>query len=129
MNIRLFKKDDYELIRSWWIKANEFPPYQEMLPEESTFILEIDNQPKMCLTVYLTNCKFFAYLENFIKDPEFKNSKNEVNQLLEHAEKFAKDKGYKVLFCLAYKDKLKKRYEELGYKNTLNNLSSFVKEL
>lgn len=128
MNIRLYKKEDYELVKSWWLAAKEFAPLEEMLPEESTFILEINNEPKICLTTYLTNCKFFAYLENFVKDPNF-NNEEAIQKLVSHVEKFVKDKGYRVLFCLSYKDKLKERYEELGYTNTLNNLSSFNKEL
>lgn len=129
MNIRLFNKNDYETIKMWWYKAHEIPPTLEMLPEDSTFILELDNKPKVSLTVYLTNSKHLAYLENFAKDPELEDSKQYTELLAKHVEKFAKEQGYKVLACLAYKDKLKKRYEDLGYINTLNNLSSFIKEL
>lgn len=129
MNIRLFNKNDYETIKMWWYKAHEIPPTLEMLPEDSTFILELDNKPQVSLTVYLTNSKHLAYLENFVKDPELKDSKQYTELLVKHVEMFTKEQGYKVLACLAYKDKLKKRYEDLGYINTLNNLSSFIKEL
>lgn len=129
MNIRLYKKEDFNIIKDWWIKSNEVPPIEEMLTEDSTFILEMHGKAKMCISVYLTNCKCVAYLENFIKDPEFKDSKKSSKTLVEHAEIFAKEKGFRILVCYSYKEKLSKRYQELGYINTLNNLSSHAKEL
>lgn len=127
ITIRNFKKNDFETILSWWNEVKEIGPTIEMLPEESTFILEINNVPKMCVTVYLTNTNYVAYAENFVKAPGLSNKYSKT--LVNHIEKFTKDKGFKVLLCLSYKEKLKRRYEKLGYRNTLNNLSSFVKEL
>ena len=129
MNIRLYNKSDYEMIKNWWIDSNECPPFEDMLTEDSTFILEMHGKARMCISVYMTNCKAIAYLENFIKDPNFKDSNTCSKILVEHAEKFAKDNGFRHLVCLSYKEKLKTRYEKLGYSNTLNNLSSFCKEL
>lgn len=129
MNIRQFQKNDYEVIKMWWYLANEPSPTIEMLPEESTFVLEIDNAPQACITVYLTNTNYLAYLENLVRNPKLQNNKNHIEILVKHAENFTKKLGYKILLCMSYKEKLKKRYEEMGYMNTLNNLSSFGKEL
>jgi len=129
MNIRLFNKNDFEMIKMWWNDAQEMPPTIEMLPEESTFILEVNNEPQVCITVYLTNTNYVAYLENFIKNPNLKDSKEYTKKIVEHAENFAKQKGFKILVCLSYKEKLKQRYQDLGYINTLNNLSGFAKEV
>lgn len=129
MDIRLYKNSDFEMIQNWWIDSNEIPPLREMLTEDSTFVLEMHGKARMCITVYLTNCKAVAHLENFVKDPNFKDSNTCSKILVEHAEKFAKEKGYKYLMCLSYQEKLKSRYEKLGYIRTLNNLSSFCKEL
>lgn len=129
MNIRLYNKNDYQMIKGWWVDSNECPPLEDMLTEDSTFILEMHGKARMCISVYITNSKAVAYLENFVKDPGFKDSNACSKILVEHAEKFAKDKGYKYLMCLSYKEKLKSRYEKLGYFRTLNNLSSFCKEL
>jgi hypothetical protein len=128
-NIRLYKKEDFKMIQDWWIQSNEVAPLEDMLTLDSTFILEVHNKPRMCISAYLTNCKCVAYLENFIKDPTFKDSKNCSKQLVEHAENFVKEKGFRILVCYSYKNKLTKRYEELGYINTLNDLSSHAKEL
>lgn len=130
MNIRNFKKSDFEMIKTWWNEAQEMPPTLEMLPEDTTFILEVNNEPQVCITVYLTNTNYVAYLENFVKNPNLKeNSKQHTEALVKYAEEFCKDKGFKVLVCLSYKKKLETRYQDLGYINTLNNISSFVKEV
>lgn len=126
-NIRRYTPKDYPLIKSWWDSHNEPGPLPEMLPS-TTFILECDNKPKMALSLYLTNTLVIGYLENFVKSPDFDND-DLTRKFLSHVETTAKNLGVKLLLCMSYRDKLKARYESLGYKNTLNNLSSFVKEL
>lgn len=128
MKIRMYKNSDYEILYTWWLKANEPAPLPGMLPENSTFILEENNKPLASICIYFTNTKEIAYLENLVKDPEFKN-KQAIQQLVEFSENFAKELGYKRLICLTRKEKLKNRYQELGYQKTLDNLSSFVKEI
>lgn len=128
MNIRLYKESDWSTIKNWWIIANEIPPLKESMTNDSTFVLEKDNDLLASITVYLTNSKEMAYLENLVRNPEFKN-KEAIKNLVNHAERFTKENGYKRLICFSYKSSLKKRYENLGYLNTLSDLSSFVKEL
>lgn len=127
--IRLYRESDFELLKSWWIEANELPPLKEMMTLDSTFVLEKDGVPVMSLCVYFTNCKHLAYLENFIRNPSLNNSNLYSEKIVTHVEEFARSKGYRIIACLSYKDKLKQRYQQLGYINTLNNLSSFVKIL
>src|SRR5277367_2165146 len=98
IKIRPFKKNEFEMILSCWNYAKEIPPTIEMLPEDSTFILEINNEPKMCVSVYLTNTNYVAYVENFVKAPGLKNNKYS-EKLGEYIENFAKQKGYKLLMC------------------------------
>lgn len=131
INIRLFKEKDYKDILMWWIKSGELPPSLNMLPLDSTFILEYEGTPILSMCVYFTNTKEIAYSENLIGNPNFKGPKRRelVPVLFKYVENFAKDKGYKRFICFSYKDKLKKRYKNLGYKPTVNNLTSFVKEL
>lgn len=128
MNIRLYKKEDYNMISNWWIAANEPPPPSEMLTDDSTFILEIDNQPMISVMLLLTNTKL-AWVTSFVKNPEFKNSKEASKAIVEYAENFAKEKGYTTTLMFAYTEKLKKRYQDLGYINSANNISSFVKRI
>lgn len=129
MNIRFYKKQDFELLSSWWKQQNEPGPTLDMLPEDSTFIVEINNKPIISVCLYLTNCKEVCYIENLIANPEFKENRKEYIQVLfSFLQNFAKNLGYKKLMCMAYRDALKKRYQEIGLTKTLD-VSIFIKEL
>ncbi len=131
MNIRLYKDSDLKIIKEWAKAHNEYIPESEYLPKDSTFILEIDNKPLVVMTVYLTNCKEIAYLENLMKDPEFVGSvKDEAVQMIfNHCENFTKEQGFKRLIALTSVEPLKTKYQNLGYNKFLNNLSAFAKEI
>lgn len=131
MNIRSYKNSDYGEIWKWWIEQNEIPPLPDMMPEESSFVFEFDGVPILAVALYLTNTKEVCYIENLVGNPKFKSParKNALAMLIDHLEKFAKEKGFKRLIMLSYRDGLKKRYQELGYSKSLDNLSSFVKEI
>jgi hypothetical protein len=129
--IRPYKATDFPLVKSWWNAANEVAPLPEMMPEDSSFITEIDGRPVLAVTVYLTNSKAIAYTENFIGDPEYKGSsrREAASMLSDHIATFAKERGYQNLLCIASTQKLVGRYEELGYVKTLENVSTFVRRL
>lgn len=118
------------MIRSWWTDQKEFPPFPEMMPEESTWIAEIDGIPILSLTMYLTNGGF-GWAENFIGNPNFRNSKRKdaANEIVAHMIEFAKSKGLKRIVCMSEKQKLVFRYSELGFTETLNGLTSLVREI
>lgn len=130
MKIRHYQKEEYYNVLSWWEQHEECAPTKDMLPEESTFILEENGIPWVCITLYLTNSKEFAWIDNLVANPAIKKSSKEaVNTIVEHVEKFAKNKGYKKLFCMAIEDKLGKRYQELGYNMTCNSVKTFLKDV
>lgn len=131
MNIRNFKQSDYPMIYNWWSVQKEQAPLLGMLPEESTFVLELNKQPALCVTIYLTNTKELAYVENLVGNPELKSKerKEATYHLNEHLKEFAKSKGYKRLVCMSEKAQLKNYYTSLNYTETLNNVSTFVREL
>jgi hypothetical protein len=130
MNIRLYTTSDYELLNSWWKKQDEPGPTHGMLTLDSTFIVEKNNKPVISVSLHLTNCEI-AHIENFIANPEYKDSdrKQLIQDLFSFLQDFAKVKGYKTLVAMAYKDKLKKRYEQIGLTKTIDNLTSYIKEL
>lgn len=90
--------------------------------------MEIGGKPRLSIAVYTTGSSV-AYLEAFIKDPLLKNNTECSEELVRYAEEFARSRGHKYLVCLSFRDKLKHRYQELGYRRTTDNLSSFCKEL
>lgn len=127
VNIRNFKNEDYDIVNSWWKKVGEIGPTIDYLPEESSFILEIDNNPCLCISVYLTNTPS-AYFENLIADPEFKDRKYAAEILLKHAFNFAKNKGYKYALGFTNYEKLATRHLEMGWQKKKNTTVVF-KEL
>lgn len=129
--VRGFKRHEYEIIKGWWDAAGEVAALPGMMPEESTFVVEFDQIPMAAITVYLTNTKEVAYLENLVGNPKFKGPirRQGVAQLVRYAESFARSLGYKRLLCMSEKGKLKERYQELGYTPTLSDITTMVREI
>lgn len=130
LNIVNFKSSDYSMISDWWKAANEPCPPMEAMPFESTFVISTDGIAAASISVLLTNTKELCYLENFVSNPELKGKRKELTQkIIDHANEYAKTLGYKRTLIFSYKDKIKNRYEELGMRRTVSNISAFVKEL
>ena len=131
--IRNYCAQEYEEIFSWWFRRNEPGPEPDMLPEESTFIIEIDGRAAYCVTVYVLNTKAVAWVDNFVRNPAIVGPKallrEAVAALQSHLEHFARERGIRRLFCFSYQDALKKRYAEIGYRETLGQVSTFIKEV
>lgn len=129
INIRNYTKTDYPMIRNWSEYSGEGVLPEAFIPEDSTFVLEYNNVPVFSVCVLLTN-NCVSYLENFISDMNYKEkNRHELSDaLLNHASNFAKEKGYKYLLIMCYRESLKKRYTGFARK-TLDNMSSFVREL
>lgn len=128
IKIRNYRQDDYEMLKSWWIEAEEVPPTKELIPS-TTYILEDRGTPVMSLSLYTTNCTVLGFLEAFIKNPMYYDSQVSSFKLVTHAENEAKKLGCEILVCMSFEPKLKERYQQLGYTNTVNNLSSFSKSI
>lgn len=119
------------MIQEWWKAHGEVPPIAEMLPCESTFIVEDAGIPALCVTVIMTNTTV-AWVDNLVASPAFNPSaerKLAVAFLNESIEGFCRVRGYTKLFCMAHKEGLVLRYNELGYKKTCENIRTFLKEI
>ncbi len=129
--IRFYKDSDYAEIKRWYAQTEEGIPDPGIFPLDSTLILEADGRPIFCIIVYLTNSKHLCYLEGWIANPDFdKEERNEAShRLIDAACGFARGLGYKNILTFSYRDKVKNRIPEFGFSRTLDNLSSFVKEL
>lgn len=124
-NIDLSK--DFDTVVSWHQPA----PLQSMLPEESTFVAESNGKLLASITMYLTNTIKFAQLDNLVADPSIPKTLRHkaVEELVSHCESHARSLGYQGLFCFTYRPGLVKRYQELGYTKTLEQVTTFFKEL
>lgn len=128
--IRQYKDSDYSMIKEWWTSQNEVAPTEDMIPK-SSFVLEVDSEPVVSLSLFLTNVPGMCFFENFVGNPLKKGEirKECGKAIMCHVADVAKKMGYKRIVCYSHKEKVKKRYEDMGMIRTVNNLSSFVKEL
>lgn len=127
MNIRIrpYHNDDYQEISSWMITK-----FDESILSDSTFILDIDDVPAFCLTMYFTNSKELAFIENFAGNPNLKEIRKPYSQTLwVYLEDLAKQLGYKKVICLSNVDDLTNKYESFGYTKIMNNVDVLRKVL
>lgn len=114
---------------SWW-GDNEAKPTPEMIPSTS-YILEDEGHPIAAASLFLTNCEYAAWIEHLIADPKIEaEQRHEAVEVLFHfLEGEARRFGYRAVALFSYVDKLKTRYEELGFIPTKDHVTTFVKLL
>lgn len=130
INIRQYNKEDFSLVKSWWALLDKGLS-EYTYPEESSYILEINNKPLACASLYLMNSPIACMMENLISDPksEIENKSTYINNFMSFLEQKAKDRGYISIIAMTYVDKLKDKYSTLGYKKITDNLTVFAKSL
>lgn len=130
-SIRPYKDIDYELVASWHKMQGEPAPERDMMPLDSSFVVELDGVPVAAIAVYLPNTPSFAMLDNLVGNPEITglSRRDAVNALINHCKQFAQWNGYKRIFCLAYRDKLVTRYKEFGFRPTLQGVTTLIQEV
>lgn len=128
---RLVTQSDVPMLTRWWEAAEMYGFTGDYLPRDTAYMTLSDGEPAAVLCIYKTNIKEYAYLECYIANPDMEKSERRLasEHLVKYAEKQAVLMGYKKLVCLTHIDALKARYEELGYKPSLQNVTTFVKEL
>ena len=129
-NTRPFKLSEYPLIKSWWTLRKMVPPLLDMMPEESTFVLDVEGKPVASLSLILTNTGT-AWLDNFITDPESDADIRKIGMDLAWQEilTFLKRENYSRLFAMSVNVNTKKRYEEFGFKQTLQGVTTMTMEI
>lgn len=110
MNIRPYTPQDFEMIKSWHKEA----PEQGQLPLDSSFILENNGIPTVCVSVILTNASI-CYMDNMVGNPEVKDRKDATKAIIEYAWQFAKNKGYKYSVAFTKHNKLAERHIQMGW--------------
>lgn len=129
--IRKYKDSDFEMLSNWWASQEEPVPTKELIPMESTFVMELEGEPILSIALFFPNVKGMCYFENFVGNPSKKSElrKKCSDILIHYGLGYAKAAGYKRIVCFAYKEKVKKRYEALGMTKVCDNVSLFAREL
>lgn len=131
LSIRPYQPSDLPVISAWW-RAQEIGELtSDMVPPETTWILELGAQPALVVSLLVMNIPAMAMVENFIGNPELKGPTRALatKYLLQYIESHARSLGIKHLFCLSNHSKLKQKYMELGFSPTLDDVTTFIKPL
>jgi hypothetical protein len=131
-SIRHYNQSDFPLISQWWNEAKELAPTEEMMPVDSSFIVESEfGEPIAVVTVYTTNSKQFCMADNLVGNPTFYGQYriDAINFLLDYASEWAAKKGFLSLLCMADKPSLVERYKEFGFYPTIEKVTTMIKPL
>ncbi len=132
LSIRPYRASDFPVISAWWARSGEPGALTlNMIPPETTWIIELDKQPALVVSLLVMNVPIMAMVENFVGNPELKGPQRRqaTVTLLQYIESHARSLGIKHLFCLSNHPKLKQKYEGLGFRRTLDDVSTFIKPL
>ena len=128
--------NDNTTLKGWWKAHGMRPTEVPQMPPTSWMVYygERDFEgdtllPVAAISLYLTNCKELALIENLVSNPRVSDRirREGVTVMVEYMETYAKAHGVKNLICMTNKNGLKKRYEGLGYKPGLKGLTMFCK--
>ena len=131
-NIRKFEsiQDTHEVLS--WYEHYDIPcEWINTMPENTSYLLEIDGKPGIAACLLLTKCQKLAFIENAIGNPELEGPKRAegLQVLFKHLEDEAKNMGYKVVLILAEENKLKSKYINMGYAEAMHNVTVLSKLL
>lgn len=111
--LKIFNKNDYEEIKSWYLKRNLEVIRLDCLPETGFIV------PNICAGfLYKTNGKM-GLIENFISNPDIEGKyRNEALNLISEALlKEAKDSGILYIISTTNKDSILDRSLSFGFKD------------
>lgn len=128
--IRSYEHRDYEMVKSWWHSHNLPAPTVDMIPEDTSYIIEYEETPLACISWFGTNASF-ALIDNLVANPDFQGALREVmvDELIWYVETEAKEEGYNKVFCFTEKEKLADRYRSIGYQTIGNDCIPLGKRL
>src|ERR1017187_9212913 len=116
-NIRLYKETDKEEIERWLKFYNSDVNLVNRFPKDSTFIAEIDNKPGLIMSLYLTICGNFSFVENGFGNPDLKGPKRKeaFSEMMLFLERLSKDLNYGSFIFWTYEPKITQKHKDFGY--------------
>ncbi len=128
-NIRNYTSSDYNTISNWSHQRGMGVLKESMIPS-TTYIVEKEGQPVVTGCLFLMNCEAGCMVENILSNPEFDGNREGATQFLfSKLEDKAKNLGYNTMVIFSYEPKIKQLYETLGFTKTLENVTTFAKEI
>lgn len=130
MKVRIEKTSDYyETARSFWKKHSFPPPHISFLPV-NVFVVSRDGNDLYCCFFYHTDSAL-AWLAYPISNPEIPKEKRvgALNFLILEMEKYAKEKGYYLMFTTSPVKPVQDTLLSLGYNEGDVSVSHFFKNI
>lgn len=132
MRIARYNKNiHFDTIASWVLATDHLALPLDFMPEDSTFVAVHNGEPVASVCLMLTNSPMLAIAEGLIARPglDVGIRREAVEMLNRELDEFAKYKGKKLIQAFSPHEKLTERYEQLGYRRTVKEMCSVVKEL
>jgi N-acetylglutamate synthase-like GNAT family acetyltransferase len=128
MNIRPYKNEDYEKVGSWWAVTTGEIISPSLYSKDWSYVVEKDNKPVACVSLFLTNCPEVSYFNALVGDPSSDYRAEAVEVLLNELEDEARVLGFKNVVLFAENDKMVNYYEAKNFKK-IKVLTYLRKEL
>lgn len=122
LTFRPLQEEDYETICEWWKWWRWTPVSKEMLPNNGTGGVMIqDNGVDVCAGFLYTTNSSLCKIEWIISNYKVKNKKvrsQAIQLLIDTLSSTAKELGFKVAFTYLLNENLIKKYENCGFINS-----------
>lgn len=129
--MRQYTIADYPMIESWW-KTSDMPvPPINAIPEDTTFIVEMDGIAAVVCSLIETNIKAYAYIDFLVGNPEIQDHGRRLatHLIFSFIDDLGRQKGYDYLIGFSMKPKLTEYYLSQGFRKTFSNLTCIVRDL
>lgn len=116
IHIRLFKKEDYQILKEWWERYNYTVISKDLFPY-LTLIAEIGSRPVGCFFLYLMDGNM-CFTDHMTVSPHIESLRlrhSIVKTLMEQAIIEAKNAGKIAVLGHTKKSGLKKVYRKRGF--------------
>lgn len=124
-----FRQENYGMIKNWWT-SRKFPPalYEHLPP--NGIIICLEGKAICAGFLFLTDANI-AVVGNLVSDPTVPKDIRQpsIDFLVKFLTMRAKDRGYTLVCCSTNIPKLQKRFEELGFQKTDENVSMFARRV
>lgn len=116
MEIRMFKKEDYDIVKSWWDQRDQVAAPIEFLSDYGVIAFQ-DEKPIAAIWFYPMLSVKFGFIKSPVTNPDTtKEERDEaLNGCLDILHFIAKDLGYTHVLCPSNVPAFQDRLKSLGY--------------
>lgn len=126
MLLRPFRPEDYEMVCGWWDMWDWPNIPLESLPQTG-FIVENEGVETYAAFLYRTDSDI-CWLEWFVGNKKASKKQREgcLEFLLEKSADFAREAGFKKIFCSVMNSSLMAKMEKVGFVKTETNMTNYI---